>query len=95
MPAETPPRSPQSAPAAPAGATQLTGRIEPRRVARGTKSEHVASVLVDEQGVAHRLRRRGGPPFADPVWADLHGRQVRVTGDAHEHFFLVDDWQLL
>jgi hypothetical protein len=78
-----------------AAAMQLTGYIEPRRVARGSKSEHVASVLVDEHGVAHRLRRRGGPPFADPVLADLHGRQVRVTGDPREHFFLVDDWQLL
>ena len=73
---------------------QLSGRVEQRLVSRGSKSEHQATVLVDAQGVAHRLRRRGGPPFADSVLAGLHGQQVTLHGDAHERFFLVDSWQL-
>lgn len=74
---------------------QLNGRVELRLVSRGSKSEHQATVLVDDQGVAHRLRRRGGPPFADSVLAGLQGQRVALVGHAHEHFFLVDRWQLL
>jgi hypothetical protein len=72
----------------------FTGRVEQLRVARGTKSEHVAVVLRVE-GRALRLRRRGGHAYDDPVLARLVGKTITCEGTVHGHALIIDRWKAL
>jgi len=86
----TPP-SPSPSPD-PAGSVPetLTGRVEHRLVAPGSKSEMAAVVLVPEAGdlVDVVLRRRDAVALdAEP---ELLGRRVRVTGTRAWSAFVVD-----
>jgi phospholipase C len=71
---------------------QLRGRVERKRVARGSKSEHVAVVL----RVGRRdywLRKRGGPSFGDESLAALIGKELRCTGSIAGPQLILDAWE--
>ena len=68
------------------------GRVERRRVARGTKSERDAVVLVTMDGV-YVLRRRGGHAFEDSALDALVGRQLEFDGALHEATLHVTAWR--
>jgi hypothetical protein len=71
----------------------LRGRVERRRIQVGSKSEHEALVLVDDDGSAWKLRRLGGHPFNDPTLATLEGRRVELSGYADASTFFLDGWR--
>jgi hypothetical protein len=79
-----------STPADSTGRITLTGRIESRLLAAGSKSEHQGVVLVAADGRAHALRRAGGNPFRDPALEALVGRSVTLSGQWRDTFFLVE-----
>jgi hypothetical protein len=70
----------------------LRGRVERRRVARGTKSEREAVVLVTNAG-AYVLRQRGGHAFEDPALDALVGRELEFDGELHDATLHVTAWR--
>ncbi len=58
----------------------LRGRIACREVLEGSRSQHEAPVLEDEEGNLHRLHLIGDNPFEQPGLRRLEGRRVRVSG---------------
>ena len=69
--------------------TELEGIVERRRVARGSKSDHVAVVVRTDTGV-FTLRRRGGHAFRDPALERLVGRRMKGEGSVHGTTFIAD-----
>jgi hypothetical protein len=70
------------------------GTVEHRIVARGSKSERKAVILLSD-GNTHILRRRQGNTFKDPVLDSLVGKTVEVEGDLHDETLHVDSWKIL
>jgi len=70
------------------GAT-LTGTVARQRVARGSKSEHVA-IVFRAGGRTLWLRRRGGHAFQDPALRRLVGTRLTAEGTVHGNTFIVD-----
>lgn len=58
---------------------QKSGLVEKRVVARGSKSERLAVVLITPDG-EYILRRPQGNPFVDPVLETYVGRHVSCEG---------------
>lgn len=69
----------------------LEGRVARQLVARGSKSERHAMVLVLPDGTQHLLRRAGGNAMRDPYFEAMEGQAVRLTGRLRPGFFLVDE----
>lgn len=64
-----------------AAAAMLKGRIERRTVARGSKSERIALVLIRADGASYVLRRLGSSPFEeDSELANRIGQDVSLIG---------------
>ena len=70
----------------------FTGRVERRRVGRGSKSEHEAVVLVTEGG-AYVLRRRGGHAFEDAALDALVGKVLEIEGDLLDNTLHLTAWR--
>ncbi len=70
------------------------GTVEHRIVARGSKSERTAVILVSAENT-HVLRRRQGNTFKDPVLESLVGKTVEVEGDVHDDTLHADSWKIL
>lgn len=58
---------------------EQSGLVARRLVAKGSKSEHNAVVLVTQDG-EYLLRRAQGNPFVDEVLESLVGRRVTCQG---------------
>ena len=58
----------------------VAGRVESRRVLKGTGSEHEGIVLTTADGERLRLQRLGGNPFADAETQALAGHRVELEG---------------
>ncbi len=71
---------------------RITGRVERKRVARRTKSEHEALVLRVGQR-DYWLRRRGGSAFGDTGFGELVGKQIRGSGTLDGQVLILDEWQ--
>jgi len=67
------------------------GRVEIRRLGRGSKSDHDAVVLVTGEGT-YALRRRGGHAFQDPVLEGLVGRELEFEGVLQDNVLHVTTW---
>ncbi|MCD2340937.1 hypothetical protein LRH25_11350 [Ideonella azotifigens] len=67
----------------------LCGRLESAERARGSKSEHQATLLRDDAGDLHPLRRAGGSPFTDPALQALEGQRVNLHGQPRDGYFLI------
>ncbi len=73
------------------GPVVAIGHVERAMYAPGSKSEHVALLLVTETGERFELRRRGATPFhEDPVLATLVGARVEVEGSVYRDVLLFD-----
>jgi hypothetical protein len=70
---------------------RMRGRVVRRRIGRGSKSEHLAVVLVSAEG-EWILRRRGGNAFRDPALDALVEREWEFTGERVDTTFIVDSW---
>ena len=68
------------------------GRVERRRVGRGTKSDHDAVVLVTDEGT-YTLRRRGGHAFEDSVLDALVGQDLEFDGMLADNVLHVTSWR--
>jgi hypothetical protein len=73
---------------------KYVGTVEHRLVARGSKSERRAVILVSDEKT-HILRRRNGNTFKDPVLDSLVGKTVEVEGDVHDETLHADSWKIL
>ena len=67
------------------------GRVESRRLGRGSKSEHDAVVLATPDGT-YTLRQRGGHAFQDPVLEGLVGRELKFEGILQDNVLHVTSW---
>ena len=73
----------------------LTGTVELRAVAAGSKSEQTTVVLVTA-GRPWLLRRPGSPPMGiDPELAALAGHTVEVVGIEGVGAFLATTWRIV
>jgi hypothetical protein len=68
----------------------LRGRVAPRTVGRGSKSERETLVL-DTGAEELVLRARHGPSFGPTGYERFIGRDVTVTGTVVGHVVLVDE----
>jgi hypothetical protein len=73
---------------------ELSGVVERQHVARGSKSDRVAVVLVTPRR-RYWLRRRGEHPFQDPVLDRLVGQRLRGEGSVAGPWFILDRWETL
>lgn len=76
----------------PHASQQLTGKVIKEPMARGSKSEHAAVMLV-AGGRRYVLRRQGGNAFQDAALDALVGRNIVCTGRLAGYTFLIDDWR--
>jgi hypothetical protein len=74
---------------------EITGRVERRLLAAGSKSEHQGEVLVTDDGTVWTLRRQGGPAFGDTQLAALAARRIRASGRARGNLLLMRVWDVL
>ena len=70
----------------------VRGRVERRRIGRGSKSEHDAVVLVADAGV-YVLRQRGGHAFEDPALDALAGKVLEFEGDLLDNTLHITSWR--
>jgi hypothetical protein len=68
------------------------GRVERRRVGRGSKSDHDAVVLATGDSV-YVLRRRGGHAFEDPALDGLVGKVLEFEGELLDNTLHVTSWR--
>ena len=71
---------------------RITGTVDRRRVAPGSKSERMAVVLRADDGGEYVLRRMGGNAFRDPTLDALVGETITGTGLVTGHTFIMTDW---
>jgi hypothetical protein len=69
------------------------GTVRRKLIRRGTKSEHLALVLVTAEG-EYKLRRAGGNPFRDETLDGLENRQIRCTGELDGSEIFMDSWEI-
>lgn len=74
--------------------TELTGSVVKHLIAKGSKSEREAVLLMvgEKQYI---LRQRGGNPFSDPVLDDLVGKNLKAEGQILGTVFILDDWEVV
>lgn len=73
---------------------EFTGQVIKKPFGAGSKSEHLAVMLVTGAG-EYVLRRKGGNPFADPELDRLVGRRIRAGGLLRDYTFIMDKWTIL
>jgi hypothetical protein len=74
---------------------EITGQVERRLLAAGSKSEHQGEVLVTDDGAVWTLRRQGGPAFGDAQLAALDNRRIRASGRARGNLLLMRMWDVV
>ena len=72
----------------------LEGRVIRKRINIGSKSEHVATVLVTSEG-EHKLRLQGGHPFSDPEIDALAGKHIRGEGIMSAGQFIMERYDVI
>lgn len=60
---------------------EIEGDVVRKLVGAGTKSEHMAVVLVTTDGRELTLRRLGGNAFQDPELESLIGHKIKGAGE--------------
>jgi hypothetical protein len=70
----------------------ISGQVVRKLVARGSKSERDAIMLVTREGKEFLLRRRHGHPFQDKVLDDLVGKIITLKGSLIDNLLLMDEW---
>jgi hypothetical protein len=73
---------------------RLTGTVERKRIAAGSKSDHVGVVLRTERGGEYVLRRSGGNPFRDEALEELVGKKITGDGFVAGQTFIMKDWKV-
>ena len=69
------------------------GQVVRKTVARGSKSEHDAVVLITGADEL-KLRRVGGNPFSDPALEQLVGKTIECEGEARDGTLVVTSWRV-
>jgi hypothetical protein len=72
---------------------RLTGTVERKRIAPGSKSDHEGVVLRTDRGGEYILRRSGGNPFRDEALEQLVGKKITGEGFVTDHTFIMKDWK--
>jgi hypothetical protein len=72
----------------------LEGRVISKRINVGSKSEHLATMLVTAEG-EFKLRRQGGHPFTDPEITSLVGKRIRGEGLVSSRQFIMERYDVL
>lgn len=72
----------------------LTGVVEKKRTAPGSKSDRNAVLIKTRYGY-YILRRQQGNPFVDPVLNRLVGKRVRFEGNVAGSTFLISRFNVL
>ena len=80
--------------ATPAMNERFEGRVVKKRVAQGSKRDHLAVVLETGAG-SLVLRRQGGNPFWDEELAPLEGRQIECDGLLRGSQLIMTRWRVL
>ena len=73
---------------------QHTGKVVRKPFAVGSKSEHLAVVLVTDTH-EYVLRRKGGNPFRDPQLDRLVGQSIRCNGIVRGYTLIMSDWTVV
>ncbi len=71
------------------------GIVARKLVARGSKSEREAVVLVTPEGGEFILRRKGGHAFRDPQLDELVGTSITADGYVDGQTFIMASWNPL
>ena len=72
----------------------MTGKVQRRRIAAGSKSDRVGAVIQDGAGRSYALRRAGGNPFSDAALDKLVGKTITATGLVSGRSFIMDEWRI-
>jgi hypothetical protein len=69
----------------------FVGTVAKRRIARGSKSDHVATLLKTADG-EFVLRIAGGNPFGDARLERLIGKKIRCQGEVRDYTLIISKW---
>jgi hypothetical protein len=72
--------------------TTITGTVVRKRIAPGSKSDHIGVVLRDDKGQHYVLRRVGGHAFRDAALERLVGKTITGNGFVSGRTFIMSDW---
>ena len=72
---------------------EFAGVVEERVFGAGSKSEVRCLHLVQDDGSALRLRRRGGHPLHDEVLRELLGKSIHASGRLRNGVLFLMEWQ--
>lgn len=73
---------------------KFTGRVIKKTFGKGSKSEHVAVVLVTDND-EYVLRIPGGNDFYEPQLIELVGKNITCTGYLSEYVVFVTEWEVI
>lgn len=69
---------------------EITGKVENRKYAQGSKSEREAVTIETEAGERFLLRRQGGNAFHDSTLNKLLGKTVSCQGRLYGSTFILE-----
>ncbi len=70
----------------------LSGKVEKKQLATGSKSERLAVVLVTDSK-EYVLRLYGGSALGDSDLDELVGKSIKGDGKLHGYTFIMTDWE--
>ena len=71
----------------------LEGEVIKATVAKGSKSEHEAVLLVVDEDTRYKLRRLSGHPFQDDELDKLVGKYISAKGRVVSYSFIMESYQ--
>ena len=71
----------------------LIGKVLKKQVAKGSKSEHNAVILVTNDR-EFNLRRLGGNAFQDDILDSLIDQEITAHGTIHNYTFIMNNWTI-
>lgn len=69
----------------------IEGMVTKKQIAKGSKSERDAIVIITKIG-EFVLKRATGNPFSDPELESLVGKQIECDGSIHNQYFMMTNW---
>lgn len=68
------------------------GKVVRKQIAKGSKSDRVANIMLTECGKEFVLRQQGGNAFEDPALDALEGKTITATGMVNSYVLVLDSF---
>ena len=73
---------------------KFSGKVIEKTVAKGSKSERLATVLRTDQG-DYLLRREGGNAFRDEALVNMVGQRIECDAEVAVNTLIMSKWRVI